>query len=236
MSNQMSLLQYFYENLETFIALTNSRIDSKKPVSLQDKVTSERLKVLQSTKGLFSKDNPLMNYGDISKRHIEIQKKFKDYEDVDISELKIRLANAELYCEVLDFILEEFCNKASFLEKKFIDAQSNQLKNSLNRQSAKNKLFDDDNKKLSECLSMVILELDGREIQSSDFLTFKRMVERTYPTPSFIPSPKLMADEKGMSDEYIEITKSIKRRTGWSSSRLRKFFEASTNVKPTTKK
>ena len=113
--------------------------------------------------------------------------------------------------------------------KNKIDRSNEKRSNGRKRLFAKNEEF------LRRSISVFHDFLD-RPFLPTDYIKFQRYVTKVFPTPDYIPTPRLTRAEKRRSaDEQKEILE-LKKRTGWSQSNLREFFWKETNVKPSTNK
>lgn len=103
------------------------------------------------------------------------------------------------------------------------------------RSKARKRLFAQNEEFLRQSIS-VFHDFLGRPFLPTDYIKFQRYVTKVFPTPDYIPAPRLTRAEKRLSaDEQNEILE-LKKRTGWSQSNLREFFWKETNVKPSTNK
>lgn len=120
---------------------------------------------------------------------------------------------------------------------KFIDLQDKVLKGGKSRVTKRNKLHEEDNKRLLECLDELKKNV-GRPLVRHDLLPFIRLVKRKYPEQLYIQKPRLTREERSLSkeDQAFILEDKVKRRGAhWADSRLSDFFNSSTGLKGTTK-
>jgi len=124
------------------------------------------------------------------------------------------------------------------LETHQLQIGENKNKNERNnekRSKGRKRLFFKNEEFLRQSISVFHDFLD-RPFLPNDYIKFQRYVTKVFPTPDYIPTPRLTREEKRLSaDEQKEVL-DLKKRTGWSQSNLREFFWKETNVKPSTKK
>lgn len=124
-------------------------------------------------------------------------------------------------------------NKALKTELEEIHTQN--IRNKNKRKNNRNKLEAENIEYLERALSIFEDFLD-RPFKSQDFMKFRRYLLKVYPRPAYIQEPRLTKEEKKMSPALQEEILEMKRRTGWSESRLRKFFKDRTGKQASTKK
>lgn len=87
--------------------------------------------------------------------------------------------------------------------------------------------------RLMECLYILKSKIK-RAIIPTNYISFKSLVMKTYPNQPVIPAYKRDKQEKLQDKELQEANAASGKRTQWSESKLRSFFEKHTGVKPSS--
>lgn len=158
-----------------------------------------------------------------------------NYERMNKSQLVELVEQLNLSKQKVERNLEKLTNQNKALKTE-LDAIHAQ--NALNKDKRKLKRSELEAKNieyLERALSIFEDFLD-RPFRPQDFMKFRRYLLRVYPRPAYIQEPRLTKEQKKLSPALQEEELEMKRRTGWSESRLRKFFKDKTGERASTKK
>jgi hypothetical protein len=86
---------------------------------------------------------------------------------------------------------------------------------------------------LMECLNIFKSKVN-RAITPCDYIKFKALVLKTYPTQPVIPALKRNKEEMLQSEEIQKANAQAGKRTKWSEGKLRDFFEEQLGVNPSS--
>lgn len=215
------------------ISLTQ-HLASKNRKNLDDKVQEQRLRyarILNDFNGERVAEavdllDHKLNAQKIKSRSKQLGKKDKAELVNMVASLEIQLQVEKKYGELVQHVIEFFTNHIDGAE--FERIQLNKVK-----QFKKNKKYAENENKIVECINELVKQL-GRKLIGTDYPKLKRLLTKTYPTPEFIPKPRLSKEEKANPKSAAEEA-SIKKRTGWADSTIRKVFKKVTGCTPSTK-
>lgn len=158
-----------------------------------------------------------------------LKNKNKDQIIAECTDLEVLLLKAVVY-------FEHYSLSYNRILDHFIDVSVKNSGYATNRGASRNKLHEEDNARLEECLKLFKDKLK-RDFVESDLREYIKLVKRTYPTQKYIQKPRLTSEEKSYSieDQKFVLDKKIKARgKGWSEPRIIRFFNTATGLKGTT--
>jgi hypothetical protein len=221
---------------DQLLILEKSTATKKRP-SLQDSLNKERLQGLMVADSLT--DDEMHRFGkflDPKQRAKHINKRITILGKLNKDELVQKLAQVELdllieqgYAVVINRALDESWHK-------FEGDEYKKVKSSAKRQLGRQAIFEEDEKRLKECLSKVKKSKVG-SLSSGDYVIFRSTVYLHYPESNLKQAPRLTGEFKDLTPEQQQEERDYLKEDspGWSESRLRDFFTKHAKVKASTK-
>ena len=158
-----------------------------------------------------------------------------EYEHMNKSQLVGLVKEFQLSIQKMERKLENLKNQKKALQTELDEIHAQNARSKSNRAESRNGLEAENIKYLERALSVFEDFLD-RPFKSQDYMKFRRYLLKVYPRPAYIQEPRLTKAQKKLSPALQEEELEMKRRTGWSESRLRKFFKDRTGEMASTKK
>lgn len=224
---------------ETIKSLENE-LTKRKRLSLRAKLQIERLKAWDSSTTLTENDmaefGRLLDQKIFFKEAVELSKNFKN---LSKDELIKNLASTTLelkiergYGGVIHRTLEQLQHIADGDEYR-------KTKTNIKRQSAREKNFKEDNKRMAEVLAELRQELGMRALIWDDYKTFLVRLRDKYKKPLYEQEVRVTAKHKNLNGEQLADHKrelrAEKAMNPWGNARTQEFFTEATGVKPPRK-
>jgi hypothetical protein len=158
-----------------------------------------------------------------------------DYERMNKTQLVDLIKKLQLSIQKAEGNLQKLKiqNKALKTELDEIHAQNARI---INKRAESRKGLEAQNIEYLERALSVFEDFLDRPFKSQDYMKFRRYLLKVYPRPAYIQEPRITKEQRKLSPTLLEEELEMKRRTGWSESRLRKFFKDKTGEKASTKK
>uniref|UniRef100_UPI00404724F1 hypothetical protein n=1 Tax=Polynucleobacter sp. TaxID=2029855 RepID=UPI00404724F1 len=233
----LEVAQKAVEMVKDQIAALEISTATKKRPSLQDNLNKERLQGLLYADTL--NDDEMERFGKLLDP-AELNKASKQLlatlNGLTKNQLAERLANAEInlqiergFAGVASRVIDDLWHKIDGDEYKKITS-------SANRQSGRQAIFAEDDKRLAECFKE-IRKRKGSPLASEDYGAFRHEVYLHYPESLMKQAPRLTGELKDLTPAQQEEERDYMREDspGWSESRLRYFFEKYAKVKAVKK-
>ncbi len=225
------LADSYLRDLEITLA---QQLGDKSRKNLDDKIQEERLRharILNDFNGERLAEAvdilaPELQAKKIKSRSKQLGKKDKAELVSMVAALEIQLQVERKYGELVQHVIEFFTNHIN-------GAELGRIQLNATKQLEKNKKYGENERKIVECITELGKQL-GRDLVGTDYPKLKKILIKTYPSPEFIPKPRLSKEEKANLESAAEEI-SIKKRTGWADSTIRKVFKKVTGCTPTTK-
>lgn len=228
-ATQEAAKQSYEYVIEKIIELESATATRKRP-SLRDKLLQERLQGLLVMHYQF--ENEMHNLDNLLNPKIfekEVRKKIKSLAEVKPSQLVRRVAIAELNLEIERGYASIANQTLEYLWHVTDGDEYRKVKSSKARQSARERKFENDTKKLLEILIALRKANPMRPLTWDDFPEFVQKVYSKYPKPEYIPEPKISGQNKGLTGDALkeakEELKKARSKDPWGTPRLMKFFQ-----------
>ena len=224
--------------LKETIAEIESELAKRKKPSYRQELQKERLQGALKASELNSAD--IHNFGYLldpkafEQKAVELKKQLIDCSK---DELAISLARTKLeqkitcgYFDILSRSLDQFEHIADGDEYR-------KTKSNDSRQEGRNNNFTEDEQYLLKTLNELKKRRKSRPLEWDDYQIFKHDVHLFKPNPSYQQQVRVVGDAKQLTGDNLAIHKEITKdeNSGWSDSRLRKFFTKHTGLTPKSK-
>ena len=232
------LVKYLNEGSPEFIDYANkvliNRLEKPNQLPLDVKILETSLEWINTFNPYNDKDDAAVKFWNPVDKENKISEIKSSLKELNLEELQDALAELLLEYHILKSEEYRYLAEIRFLRNFFEDELNKKVKTSKNKQKGRNDGFDENNKVLARCLNEALKDIEL--IKPEHFLKFSRLVNRKYPSPPFIPKPRLSEADKNHNDENLQITIDVSKRDGWSDSTLRTFFHKKTGINPSSKK
>ncbi|QWD91778.1 hypothetical protein [Polynucleobacter sp. MWH-Braz-FAM2G] len=224
-------VQEIISKLENQISDEQKRSPNRK--SKLQKNLEQELELYMPYYDFLNSDNPALLFFDAQKRN-----QAKEAMKIGIA----KLPQDELIDLFADLIIENSNLKqiASFLgrdkltiTKKLETVHINNLNKVASQTKGLNDRYEKNHLALKECLELMKSK-SNVAINPADYIRFRTLVIKTYPTPPVIPAYKRNKQEMLQSEDLQKANAQSGNRLKWSESTLRAFFEKHTGVKPSS--
>jgi len=158
-----------------------------------------------------------------------------EYERMNKTQLVDLVKKLQLSMQMVEGKLQKLKNQNKALQTELDEIHAQNTRSKSKRMANRKGLEAQNIEYLERALSVFEDFLD-RPFKPQDFMKFKRYLLKVYPRPAYIQKSRLTNEQKKLSPAHQEEELEMKRRTGWSESRLRKFFKDKTGEKASTKK
>lgn len=158
-----------------------------------------------------------------------------EYERMNKTQLVGLVKELQLSMQKMERKLQNLKNQNKALQTELDEIYTQNAKSKSKRTENRKELETQNIEYLERALS-VFEDFLGRPFKSQDYMKFRRYLLKVYPTPTYIQEPRLTKEQKKLSPAMQKEELEMKRRTGWSESRLRKFFKDRTGEMASTKK
>lgn len=159
----------------------------------------------------------------------------REYGGLNKPQLIALVKQGNLSIQKLEGKLQKLLNQNKALKTELEEMHAHNITTKSKRKVNRNELEAKNIEYLERALSIFEDFLD-RPFKPQDFRKFQRYLLKVYPRPAYIQEPRLTKEEKQLSPDLQEEARELKRRTGWSEPRLRKFFKDRTGINASTKK
>jgi hypothetical protein len=217
-----------------------NELTKRKRVSLRAKLQIERLKAWDSSTTFT--ENEMADFGRLldqklfSKEALEISKNFKNLSKEqlikNLASTTLELKIERGYGGVIHRTLEQLQYIADGDEYR-------KTKTNAKRQSAREKNFKKDNKRMSEVLAELRQELSMRPLIWDDYKTFLVRLRDKYEKPLYEQEVRVTAKHKNLKGEQLATLKrglrAEKALNPWGNARTQEFFTEATSLKPPRK-
>lgn len=225
------------EEIKALEKITSTR----KNKSLQDNINKRRLKYLWHANHL--NEDQMANFGALlePKKFSEaIKNNLRSLNKLKKADLAQHLATTQLELQIERGYGEVISQTLEYLWLKFDGTEYKKVKQSQKRQKGRQALFEEDEKRLSECLENVrkrVKKTEKRSLTSTDYIAFRAEVYLRYPERSYKQAYRIAGTFKSTTTKDIEEDRTMMESDdpGWSETRLREFFENHTGLKAVKK-
>lgn len=222
--------QQSYEYVVNKIDELETATSTRKRQSLRDKLLQERLQALLVMHYQFENEicnlNNLLNPKSFDK---EVRKKTKALIGIKESQLSKRLVIAELNLEIERGYASIANRTLEYLWYVSDGDEYRKTKSNTARQTAREKNFENDNKKLMEILIDLRKANPMRPLDWGDFPEFTKNLYLKYPKPEYMNGPRITGPNKRLTGKELEETKDDLKKTRskdpWGAPRLMEFFK-----------
>jgi len=226
-------LPLYIQAIEVHLAEAKENLRKNQKLKLKEQIMEDLLEQYRSILELVNPNNPI---NAVSEK--EINEKYalnlKKYSNSTQKEIIKKLTLTEYKAEAYKFASDWFGVERAKMSSRLISIQKLRIHTSRAKQAGNRKNDAIDDVRLLECLNDVA-NGDPKSLQNKDYLRFARKVKEKYKTQHFIRKPRQTKQSKKLSQEMQLVDLELDKSEEWKESRLRKFFEDKTGIKPTTK-
>lgn len=218
---------------ELRLELSNEREKNPRRKTKLQMHLEEMLELQRSFDNFLNSNNPALKLFDLENR-----KKAKQIMVVELSKLPQERLVEILSSMIIDNsnlrqIASYLGNEKLALMKKLESAGDASLNKAMAISKGLKDKYAPNDELLMECLNIFKSNLN-RAITPSDYIKFRALVLKTYPTQPVIPELKRNKEEMLQSEEIQKANAQAGKRTKWSEGKLRDFFEEHLGVNPSS--